>query len=224
MRTLQDPPCVITRKGFMSAQGIGGNPPPRLQCARPQNDRGGDFLAKHTMLMVMPALWLGACVLTLSVLEVHVLGSMHQHVQPMRAFIPHWLAKSKFSSGMLHWNSDSPKGHSYSQDEEDVTALAHYFHNLYNGTFLELGALDGTMFSNTRLYEEQRGWRGVLIEPNREEFEKIPTVRPNSIAVHAAICDSTQDVHFISRRSHHQETGSAGRLSASCPRFARNFC
>ena len=56
------------------------------------------------------------------------------------------------------------------------------------------------MYSNTRMYEEQRGWRGVLVEPNREEFEKIPSTRPEAIAVHAAICDQAQDVHFISSR------------------------
>ena len=173
------------------------------------------------MLVNVPAPCLSAFVLALSILGVHAsqpihTNGIHQHVQPMRTFIPHWMATSKFSSGMLNWQSDSPRGTPYSQDDEDVTAEARYFHNLHNGTFLELGALDGTVFSNTRLYEEQRGWRGVLIEPNREEFEKIPSTRPDAIAVHAAICDQTQDVHFISRRTHHQETKSAGALSALC--------
>lgn len=108
--------------------------------------------------------------------EVH---GDYQHAQPMRTYIPHWMATSKFGSGMLYWNSNSPQGKSYSQDDEDIAAEARYFHNLHNGTFLELGALDGTQFSNTRYYEEQRGWRGVLIEPNRQEFESIPSFGQN---------------------------------------------
>ena len=162
-----------------------------------------------------------------SVLAFYVLGalgavSMHgqQHTQPLRAFIPHWMAESKLSHGMLHWDNELPPRESYGQDDEDITAEAHYFHNLHNGTFLELGALDGNTFSNTRYYEEQRGWRGVLIEPNREEFEKIPITRPHAIAVNAAICEHSQDVHFISKRTDQQTTVSAGRRSALCQRFA----
>ena len=144
-------------------------------------------------------------------------GASHQRAQPLRTFMPHWMAKSRFSSGMLLWKSESPLGTSYSQDDEDILAEARYFHNLHNGTFLELGALDGTHLSNTRLYEEWRGWRGVLIEPNREEFEKIPRTRPDAIAVHAAICDQTQDVHFLTRRplGDHQGLTSAGALPIS---------
>ena len=165
------------------------------------------------MLIYGSALCLGAIVLAVTMRGVHsseVVQDDRQHAQPMRTYLPHWMATSKFGSGMLFWKDDSPHGESYSQDDEDTTAEARYFHNLHNGTFLELGALDGTLYSNTRFYEEQRGWRGVLIEPNREEFEKIPSSRPEAVAVHAAICDQSQDVHFISKRG--QDQGTAGAL------------
>ena len=126
--------------------------------------------------------------------------------------MPHWMAKGGLSYGMLLWKSESPQGKSYSQDDEDVLAEARCFRNPHNGTFQELGALDGSTFSNTRLYEKQRGWRGVLIKPNREEFEKIPRTRPDAISVHAAICDQTQDIHFLTRRPVHQGLTSAGAL------------
>ena len=57
-----------------------------------------------------------------------------------------------------------------------------------------------------------RGWCGLLIEPNPEEYEKIAGVRPNAISVNAAICDRKQDVHFISRLSHDGVLESAGDL------------
>ena len=171
----------------------------------------------------------GALMLALCMLGVHGSEPEPKHTdlelaQPMRTFIPHWMARSRFSSGMLYWKSESTHGTSCSQDDEDVTAEARYFHNLHNGTFLELGALDGIKFSNTRFFEEQRGWRGVLIEPNREEFEKISRTRPDAVAVHAAICDRTQDVHFISKRTYQQEPGSAGALSITAKPCMGTLC
>ena len=170
------------------------------------------------MAVLTTVLCLSGLVLALFVPGVQAsrpIGATPEHAQPMRTFVPQWMGKGKFSSGMLFWEADSPRPHSYSQSEEDTVAEARYFHNLHNGTFLELGALDGTTFSNTRFFEEQRGWRGVLIEANREEFEKIPETRTEAIAVHAAICAQSQDVHFISRRSYHQEPGSASAQPAT---------
>ena len=57
-----------------------------------------------------------------------------------------------------------------------------------------------------------RGWRGVLIEPNPEEYQKIPAERPNSISVNAAICDRRQDVHFVGRMAKGSTLKSAGDL------------
>ena len=141
-----------------------------------------------------------------------------QRAQPMKTFIPQWLAKNKLTAGTLHWERSSSDigGPSYGQDDVDLITESRFFHKLHNGTFLELGALDGKLYSNTKLLEEERGWRGVLVEPNKEEFDKIPMNRPEAIAVHAAICAQNQDVHFISKRTHHQESESAGVLATPC--------
>ena len=165
--------------------------------------------------------------MALVVLGVQALTKSHddrQRAQPTRSFIPQWMADSKFSTGMLHRKSDvsAPLLTSYGQSSEDLFAEAHFFHNLYNGTFLELGALDGNLYSNTKLFEDQRGWRGVLVEPNREEFEKIPAHRPEAVAVHAAICAQSRNVHFVSRRTHKRTSESAGALSVSCRNSGRN--
>jgi FkbM family methyltransferase len=45
------------------------------------------------------------------------------------------------------------------------------------GTFIELGAYDGIQQSNT-LHFENSGWRGILIEPIPEAFERCVANRP----------------------------------------------
>ena len=41
------------------------------------------------------------------------------------------------------------------------------------GFFVESGALDGLRVSNTFVYERKLGWRGLLVEPNPKNFEKL---------------------------------------------------
>ena len=68
------------------------------------------------------------------------------------------------------------KKFSKSYNFEDVIAL--YILSLKkNGFFLEAGALDGVLFSNTFLLEKKFGWNGVLIEPVKSHFLKIKKFR-----------------------------------------------
>ena len=59
---------------------------------------------------------------------------------------------------------------SFSQCQEDIFLNENYFHNKKNGTFIELGALDGVVYSNTKFFEDQHGWSGILIEPHKYAF------------------------------------------------------
>ena len=45
------------------------------------------------------------------------------------------------------------------------------------GYFVEFGAYDGTVHSNTRALEERFGWRGLLAEPNPAMAEVLRTGR-----------------------------------------------
>ena len=57
------------------------------------------------------------------------------------------------------------------------------------GTFVELGALDGRLGSNTLLLERCFGWNGLLIEALPYNFEKlVQSGRSRSRFVHSAIC------------------------------------
>ena len=44
--------------------------------------------------------------------------------------------------------------------------------NYDNGFYVELGAADGITQSNTRYFEKNLGWRGILIEPEINNFNK----------------------------------------------------
>ena len=80
---------------------------------------------------------------------------------------------------------------------EEIYAYTTFFWGLTRGTFLELGALDGELFSNTLgVFERFLAWKGVLIEASAKSYRMLPLKRPNQIAVRAAICGEAQDVHW----------------------------
>jgi len=85
---------------------------------------------------------------------------------------------------------------SKSQDAEDVYAYTHFFYGRGGGTFLEMGALDGVVFSNTYAYDKVLGWRGVLIEASPSSYASLATNRPEQVNVHVAVCDKPQMVHY----------------------------
>ena len=79
----------------------------------------------------------------------------------------------------------------------------------YGGTFLELGAHDGRIFSNTLFFERALSWRGLLIEPSPPSFEALrrsrgnaaPSVLPANLGqrntlVHSAVGCPTPFVEF----------------------------
>lgn len=45
-----------------------------------------------------------------------------------------------------------------------VASREHFFYGQANGTFLEMGAVDGEHLSNSLWFARRAGWRGLLIE------------------------------------------------------------
>ena len=73
----------------------------------------------------------------------------------------------------------------YSQSNEDKAIFETFFINkdgptLCYGTFVEIGALDGRLFSNTLFFEKYLNWSGVLIEGNPERTSALNRNRPNT--------------------------------------------
>jgi FkbM family methyltransferase len=76
---------------------------------------------------------------------------------------------------------------SYAQHGEDVR-VAEFFGSGHKGVFVEVGANDPIMLSQTYLLE-QLGWRGVLVEPLPQMARSLREKRPASIVVEAAVSD-----------------------------------
>jgi FkbM family methyltransferase len=61
----------------------------------------------------------------------------------------------------------------YLNTEISVLWILYLLDNKRNGYFVEFGACDGILFSNTHLLEKSLGWKGILAEPNRAYKKQI---------------------------------------------------
>lgn len=68
----------------------------------------------------------------------------------------------------------------YSQCGEDYFLNENIFKNKENGVYIELGALDGRLYSNTKFFEDSLKWTGILIEPHPDKFSLLKINRPNN--------------------------------------------
>jgi FkbM family methyltransferase len=84
----------------------------------------------------------------------------------------------------------------YGQCGEDVHIHAKYFPTFRNGVFLEMGAFDGAIYSNTKFFEDSLKWSGVLIEPHPQAFSKLRMNRPKCKLYNFAISETAGEVDF----------------------------
>lgn len=83
------------------------------------------------------------------------------------------------------------------QEGEDLYAYENWFFGMKRGTIMESGALNGVEFSTSMLFETFADWRTIHVEANSHSFAQLRTNRPNSINIHAALCNETRTVHFV---------------------------
>jgi FkbM family methyltransferase len=91
--------------------------------------------------------------------------------------------RSRFESGAY-----------FSQLYEDYV-LAYVFQDRKMGFYVDVGANDPNHDNVTKIFYE-RGWRGVNIEPNLDEFEKIIRARPRDSNYNVGISDSETTLPF----------------------------
>lgn len=65
------------------------------------------------------------------------------------------------------------------------------------GVFVELGAVDGVKYSNTRFFEDTLDWSGLLIEGSKENFLSMYHNRPRSAKAWSAVCDAVGTKLFV---------------------------
>lgn len=93
------------------------------------------------------------------------------------------------------------------QHWEDLYMLQHYFANVSNGFFIELGALDGWSYSVTYFFEQFLNWRGLLIEASPKNFlqfknkmRKLPARRRRkSEFILSAVCNDPKPLTYVSK-------------------------
>ncbi len=83
----------------------------------------------------------------------------------------------------------------YAQNGED-DILARFFAGQPSGFFVDVGAYDGCTYSNTLLFEE-RGWRGICVEPHPAIFPLCQQARQYSICVQAACVADAQQMTAV---------------------------
>jgi FkbM family methyltransferase len=84
----------------------------------------------------------------------------------------------------------------YSQCGEDEFLNTKYFKGMTNGTYIELGALDGVLYSNTKYFEDKLNWRGILIEPHPLKYNNLTVNRPNNYLFNNLVSCLTENVVF----------------------------
>lgn len=85
----------------------------------------------------------------------------------------------------------------HSQYGQDQYIHENFFSGTENGFFIEFGALDGRLDSNTLFFEEALNWTGLLIEPNPEAFGLLETNRPRCRHENIAISDRNGVMPFL---------------------------
>jgi FkbM family methyltransferase len=84
----------------------------------------------------------------------------------------------------------------YSQCQEDIFLNENIFKNKKNGVYIELGALDGVLYSNTKFYEDSLNWKGILIEPHPEKFKLLQINRPNNFLFNNLVSCHKEHLEF----------------------------
>ena len=85
----------------------------------------------------------------------------------------------------------------YSQQGEDI----YVYHNFINkvapdGIFVELGAMNGVTYSNTKFFEDTLKFSGTLIEPTAE-YQSLVVNRPGCKCHNVAVNYKTELVKFL---------------------------
>lgn len=89
---------------------------------------------------------------------------------------------------------------SYSITDSKQIPLDHKIANrigIRDGVFIEVGAHDGIIQSNTKLLEEFYGWTGVLVEPSSVLYKRLVNNRPHSHCFQCALSSPEENNTYL---------------------------
>ena len=84
----------------------------------------------------------------------------------------------------------------YGRSKEDKFIYENLFYNVKNKTYIEIGACDGIMTSNTLFFEKELNWSGILIEANSYQYVKLKKNRPNNKIFTTLVSDINKKMEY----------------------------
>ena len=109
---------------------------------------------------------------------------------------PKWSRTAWATSAAVAASLGKLVAHSQSQNGEDVALHAQFYDDDAPHTFVEMGALDGTTFSNTVALDRVFNWTGVLIEANPALCPLLLRNRPGSRILCTAVSANYSRLRF----------------------------
>ncbi len=106
----------------------------------------------------------------------------------------------RFKRSILYWyfkrklRKHNVRKGGYGQYGQDIVVYE-LLGNRDHGVFIDIGANDGVSFSNTLFFEE-KGWRGVCVEPHPIIFKELAK-RRSCHTINACISDQNTEVAFL---------------------------
>jgi len=100
-----------------------------------------------------------------------------------RRSVVSWLMRKEVAVTEKEWRRMS---YSFSQDAEDLV-LERLLDCSSPGFYVDVGAYHPVIISNTWLFYQLRGWRGICIEPNPDMAQILRRRRPHDIVVETAV-------------------------------------
>jgi FkbM family methyltransferase len=116
--------------------------------------------------------------------------------------IPQWLCPQSIRDFSRFYRTHSmlelryQKGLSFAQEGEDIILQKCFFPDQEKGFYVDVGAFDPFLFSNTHLFY-RKGWSGINIEPNSAGFERLKKYRKRDINLNLAVSDRASEVPFM---------------------------
>lgn len=59
-----------------------------------------------------------------------------------------------------------------------------------NGFFVECGGFDGESYSNSLVLERDRGWGGILVEPDTHNYQQMKTKNRKAYTAHSCLTET----------------------------------
>jgi FkbM family methyltransferase len=132
--------------------------------------------------------------------KLQLFGTIHRVLTPLYQAI---VAKAPFLAPTYRWIAHRERWPPFRRRfalPPLHDAIRRELASLGGGFFLEAGANDGLLFSNTAYLERYLGWSGILVEAIPHKFVECVRNRPGSIVEHCALVPPGFKADFVEMR------------------------